>query len=85
MPRVELIYFSGCPNVDRARAAIRAGGVEAFHEVNQDDLAANHPYRQYASPTILLDGKMIAGCLNDGAACSIIAWDDVTDAIKRAG
>jgi hypothetical protein len=79
MPKVELIYFLGCPNVDRARSAIRTVGVP-FTEVDQDQLPPGHLYRRYSSPSILVDGEIVAGA-KTGAACSIIEWYEVSELI----
>ena len=78
MPRVALLYFGGCPNIDQARAAIRAAGTTNFVEIDQDELSEAHPYKSYSSPTVLVDGEIIAGSRNGGAACSIIDWRNVS-------
>lgn len=75
MPKVELIYDAGCPNVEAARQQLR----RAFQELGQppdweewDRGAPSSPAhaRQYGSPTILVDGKDVAGASpSDGAAC----------------
>jgi hypothetical protein len=82
MLKVELVYFGLCPNVDRAREAIRKAGIESFNEVNQDSTGAEHPYTHYSSPTVLVNGRIVAGSCNGGAACSIIQWDIATDSIR---
>lgn len=82
MPKVELIFFNGCPEVDHARMAIRSAGVANFVEVNQDNLPKDSPYRTFSSPSILLNGKLVAGSLVTGGACSIEDWSAVTTRIK---
>ncbi len=84
MPRVELLYFVGCPNIDRARNAIRNAGISNFIEIDQGTLPEMHPYRGYSSPTIFVNGKMIAGLKNNKAACSIVNWDNVSCRITGA-
>lgn len=64
--RIELIYFEGCPNVERARANLRAAlsaaGVRADVEEWERDGAGAPPYvRRYPSPTILVDGRDVSG------------------------
>jgi hypothetical protein len=84
MPEVKLIYFGDCPNIQKARATIRAAGATNFIEVNQDDLGEGDPRKRYSSPTILLNDEIIVGSANDGACCSIISWDKVS-ALLRSG
>lgn len=81
MSRIELVYFEGCPNVERARTVIRSIMIE-FSEVKQDHLAQGDPYRRYSSPTILVDGKIIVGSENEAAACSFIDWGAVSAKIR---
>lgn len=85
MPKVTLIYFSQCPNVNRARDSIVKAGINDFSEINQDTISNDHPYKQFSSPTILVDGEIIAGSRNGAASCSIIQWDAViNEIIKRS-
>ncbi len=81
MPKIELVYFEGCPNVERAREAIRSSGVVDFSEVNQNHLAANDPYLRFSSPTILTNGQILFGSVNYAAACSMINWSEVSSKI----
>lgn len=76
MPQVELVYFTGCPHVERARAVLReafqkAGRAESWRE--WDQLSAETPPRVlgYGSPTILVDGRDVLGAVptNGGRAC----------------
>jgi hypothetical protein len=83
MPKVELIFFSSCPNVNRAREVLRAAHFDKFTEVNQDDLEENNPYLQYSSPTVLIDGQIIAGSKSSSAACSFIDWTSVSLNLAR--
>ena len=86
-PRIELVYFDGCPNAPQARENIRAA-VEAsgkLLEWSEWDLAAEstpESFRRYGSPTVLIDGEDVSGegahtaamaCRADGApsVCSI--------------
>lgn len=80
MLRIELVYFDSCPNVDKARASIRAANVE-YREVNLSLTSQDNPYCGYSSPTILVNGKIAAGSRNGASACSIIDWADVPNRI----
>ncbi len=82
MPKIELIYFSDCPNVEKARNAIRASGVTEFSEVEQDKLSTESLYRRFSSPTILVNGKIVAGSQNGAAACSMIDWNSASAKIR---
>ena len=80
-PRIELVYFDGCPNARQARDNIRSA-VEAFGrplEWSEWDLMAEstpEDFRRYGSPTVLIDGQDVTGagasavamaCRTDGA------------------
>jgi hypothetical protein len=80
--KIELVFFSGCPNVMKARETIRASGTLSFAEIEQDRLPLKHPYLRFSSPTILADGKIVGGSENSAAACSMIDWNGV--ALKLA-
>jgi hypothetical protein len=84
MPKIELIYFEGCPNIERARTAIRLAGVNTFKEINQAHLCLDDVRRSYSSPTVTLDGNIIAGIQNGGTACSIIDWPKISTLIATA-
>lgn len=76
MPKIELLYFRGCPNVERAREALRSAGYMEFSEVDQGKLPSSHPYLCFSSPTILRDGKLMAGAKSGAAACSVVNWEN---------
>lgn len=68
MANVTLLYFEGCPNAALMRQRLREAGA-AFDEVRQDTLPEGHPWRGYASPTLLRGGELICGARTaDGAA-----------------
>lgn len=65
-PRVELIYDTDCPNVEEARKVL----IQAFSyaslrpdwkEFDRKDADSPAHARSYGSPTILVDGKDVAG------------------------
>lgn len=75
MPTVELLYFPTCPNVPAAREqlgrALAAAGLSAAWseiDVTSDDAPAH--LRGYGSPTILVDGRDVAGGAPSSACAS---------------
>lgn len=75
MPQIELIYDADCPNVEAARSLLRRaleqdGQPADWQEWDRADPAAPVHVRQYGSPTILVDGRDVAGTSpSDGADC----------------
>jgi hypothetical protein len=70
--RVELVYFTGCPNVEPMRellaeCLVRLGGHSEIVEINTDTAASADRYRRFASPTVLVDGVDVLGGAAVGA------------------
>lgn len=84
MHRIELIYFESCPNIDAARSAIRSAGVDDFSEVNLNQTGNDESYRNFSSPTILLNGRVIVGAVCNEPACSIVDWSMVKNKLRTA-
>lgn len=82
MPKVELVFFAGCPSVPRARQAIRDAGSLDFQETDMGTLDAADPRRRLSSPTILVNGELVVGYECGAAACSIIDWESVSSRIR---
>jgi hypothetical protein len=82
MPKVELVFFAGCPNIERAKSAIRAAGLDQFLEVDQAEIESDHPYRKLSSPTILIDGEIVVGSNSSSPACSIINWAAAIECLR---
>lgn len=66
MPRVELIYDMDCPNIQHARKALLEGFSEAGLQPSWTEWDRKSPespdhVRRYGSPTILVDGRDVAG------------------------
>ena len=64
-PRIELIYGPDCPHLglarDRLMKALRSAGLEdEWQEWDQADGMSPDYARDYASPTILIDGEDVA-------------------------
>ncbi|MHB1142905.1 MAG: MerC family mercury resistance protein [Sulfuricaulis sp.] len=82
MPTVELIYDNDCPNVLLARenllrAFSQAGLVPRWREWDRADTQAPEYARKYGSPTVLVNGKDVAGSgVADASCCRIYMSDD---------
>ena len=66
IPHVELVFDSDCPNVDRARDAIRAalktiGLPEEWQEWDRGSPKTPVHLRKLGSPSVLVDGRDV-GC-----------------------
>ena len=83
MSKVELVFFSGCPSVSRARQAILEAGSTEFLETNMAALEATDPRRRLSSPSILVNGKLAVGSENGAAACSYIDWGKAVSRIRE--
>jgi hypothetical protein len=74
--KVQLLSFPGCPNAAGAREALRrslakAGLPPAFEEVDVTAPDTPEHLRQWGSPTILVDGRDVAGEAPMGPSCRI--------------
>ena len=76
-PRMELVYFEGCPHADTARSRLRKAMTAAGLEPQWDEWDTGREttpstYRRFGSPTILLDGRDISGgAEGSGLGCVI--------------
>lgn len=75
-PRVELVYFPGCPHADAARAAVREalaaqGDTAEWREWNRDDPRTPERLRRFGSPTVLVDGRDVSSAAADGDCCRL--------------
>ncbi|HVA67092.1 MAG TPA: MerC family mercury resistance protein [Elusimicrobiota bacterium] len=64
-PRIQLLYFEGCPNVEKARqnlkiALSRAGLAATWEEIDIRAENAPNKWRGFSSPTVLINGRDIA-------------------------
>ena len=68
---LKLVYFEGCPNAPKAVNLLESIG-EDFERINQETLPPADPYRNYASPTLLLNDRIVFGAITDGSGgCSL--------------
>lgn len=78
LPKIELLYFPGCPNVEASRENLKTAlktfskKPVAFEEVNIHDPESPEEYRNWPSPSILVNGRDVEGLPQaEGAACRI--------------
>lgn len=76
--KIQLLYFKGCPNVEGTRNAINVAletlslNEIKIENIDVEALETLEIYRNYPSPTILVDGQDIEGFEpSDAAACRI--------------
>ncbi|MFQ6046096.1 MAG: thioredoxin family protein [Gemmatimonadales bacterium] len=81
--KVELVFDSDCPNVEAAREQLRqalaaTGHAAEWQEWNRESASAPAYVREYGSPTILVNGKDIAGRDSeaDSKCCRVYADSD---------
>jgi mercuric ion transport protein len=102
MPTVELVYDADCPNASEARAqllrAFTESGIEArWREWCGDDPEVPPHVRGFGSPTVLVDGKDVAGGVpvertrscriyghGDGAARGVPPVEAIVAALKAS-
>jgi len=75
--KIQLLHFDGCPNVERARAALR-DAMAAEHiddpidEIDVEAADAPDAVRGWGSPTILVDGLDVTGATRSaGSSCRL--------------
>jgi len=77
MPKVQLLFFPGCPNVDATRAALREALAAEnlalpIEDIDMEDPLAPEWARGWGSPTILIDGEDLDNQAASGApACRV--------------
>ena len=89
MPAVELVYDADCPRVGRAReqllrAFARAELEARWREWRSDDPEAPAHVRGFGSPTILVDGRDVAGAEQVEGARSCRLYGRAGDEIRGA-
>ncbi len=65
-PRIELVYFDGCPNASKARDNLReavdaSGQGATLSEWDHMAESTQADYRRFGSPTVLVNGEDVTG------------------------
>ncbi len=85
-PRVQLLFFAGCPHVAAARAQLeralaQAGLAPTWEELDVTAPDAPAHLRAYGSPTVLVDGVDVSGVgPGDAATCRLYSGSEVPGA-----
>lgn len=82
MPQIELIYFSACPLILKAKSVLRGAGIENFLELTQENLEKSDPRKEYSSPSLVIDGKLVIGKPKSAYQCTHIGWDGAEEFLK---
>jgi hypothetical protein len=87
--KVEIVYFTGCPNVESARANVQAalaqkGLPPEWREWDQTDPDVPARVMQYGSPTVLVDDQDVSGNEPVGAMACNSSGAPSTDQIIQA-
>jgi hypothetical protein len=74
--QIQLLYFPGCPHVGMARQVLQEAlaqldGAPAVVEIDVTDPSTPAELRGWGSPTILIDGRDVAGGRASGACCRL--------------
>jgi len=74
--KVQLLSFPGCPNVAATREALRRALVASglppeFEEADVTSSVTPEPLKAWGSPTILVDGRDVAGSEPTGPCCRL--------------
>lgn len=70
--KIELVYFEGCPNAEAARNNLRKacsqmGSSADWKEWDQKDDDIPQHLKAFGSPSILVEGREVAGAAGDGS------------------
>ncbi len=74
--KIQLLYFPGCPSVEATREVLRrslraCGLPSTFEEVDVTSPETPEPLRAWGSPTILIEGRDVAGEHPTGPSCRL--------------
>ena len=70
MKNIKFIYFDGCPNAQKVIDILVDLRVE-FDKVEQTSLPDGNELKNYSSPTVIADDKIVFGAEADGGGCSL--------------
>lgn len=78
MTKIQFLFFSGCPNVEKTKdrlntILIESGlDIDSVEYINTEDIDCPKELHLWPSPTILIDGKELEGRTHSqGAACRL--------------
>lgn len=81
----KLVYFRGCPNLDKARKFLRTAEITKFQEVVQDDLSESDPLKRVSSPSIIgPSGELLVGQTCEFGTCTFVEDGEALRRLKQA-
>ena len=86
---LRLVYFEGCPNVPVLEKMLQEIGKE-FEKINQVSLSPNDPYRDYTSPTLFWNDRIVFGAKVSGAGACTLSFPtpeqlgEILDSLSRS-
>lgn len=88
-PRVELVYFEGCPYADEARRRLRralelTGLVPEWEEWDTQLSQTPERFRGFGSPTVLVDGRDVSGRGPGGGMRCVVGGGPSVEVIVKA-
>lgn len=85
MKSFKLVYFKGCPNVEKTRELLKSAGIKSFSEIVQDDLLENDPLKLLSSPSIVGPrGEVLFGEKCNSDACTFGSDQEALSRLKAA-
>lgn len=70
MKEIEFVYFDGCPNAEAICSMLIELKVD-FEKIEQNSLPKGSKFKNYSSPTVMVDGEIIFGSRAEGGGCSL--------------
>ena len=78
LPKIELLYFPGCPNTAATRVILKEALLNQkmddlnIEEINIEDPATPEKFHNWPSPSILVNGQDVEGMpIKEASACRI--------------
>ncbi|MFG1485606.1 glutathione S-transferase N-terminal domain-containing protein [Halobacteriovorax sp. RZ-1] len=70
MRSIKFIYFDGCPNAQKIMNILSELNID-FEKIEQTSLTDGNQFKNYSSPTVIVDEEIIFGSQADGGGCSL--------------
>jgi glutaredoxin len=70
LKKLKFIYFTGCPNAQKMKETLEDLDYQ-LDEIEQTSLQSGDQYKNYSSPTVIKDERIIFGGKAEGGGCSL--------------